>query len=40
MVDSSTLDMKDEVGWKLVTGDVFRSPANSRYLAVHLGIRV
>ena len=37
MVDSSTLDMKDEVGWKLVTGDVFRSPTSSRMLAVHLG---
>lgn len=37
MVDPNTLDMKDEVGWKLVTGDVFRSPPNSRSLAVHLG---
>ena len=37
LVESSTLDMKDEAGWKLVTGDVFRAPNNSKMLAVQVG---
>lgn len=36
MVDSSA-DMKDEAGWKLLTGDVFRSPNRAKSLAVHVG---
>jgi len=28
--------MKDEAGWKLVTGDVFRTPQKSRSLAVRV----
>lgn len=36
MVDGNSMDMKDEAGWKLVTGDVFRSPNNSRSLAVQV----
>lgn len=36
LVESSTLDMKDEAGWKLVTGDVFRAPNNSKMLAVQV----
>ena len=35
MVDSSA-DMKDEAGWKLLTGDVFRSPNKAKSLAVHV----
>lgn len=35
MVDGS-VDMKDESGWKLLTGDAFRSPAHSKALAVHV----
>jgi hypothetical protein len=35
MVDSSA-DIKDEVGWKLLTGDVFRSPGRAKSLAVHV----
>lgn len=31
--------MKDEAGWKLVTGDVFRTPQRSRSLAVQVGLR-
>ena len=31
------LDMRDEAGWKLVTGDVFRSPQSSKSLAVQVG---
>mmetsp|Transcript_15649 Transcript_15649/g.38973 ORF Transcript_15649/g.38973 Transcript_15649/m.38973 type:complete len:700 (-) Transcript_15649:257-2356(-) len=38
MVDGgSGLDMRDEAGWKLVTGDVFRSPPAARSLAMHIG---
>lgn len=36
MVDSSA-DMKDEAGWKLLTGDVFRSPNRAKSLVVHVG---
>lgn len=36
LVESSSLDMKDEAGWKLVTGDVFRAPNNSKSLAVQV----
>jgi transmembrane 9 superfamily protein 2/4 len=36
VVDTSSLDMKDEAGWKLVTGDAFRSPTGSRWLAVQV----
>lgn len=35
MVDGS-VDMKDESGWKLLTGDAFRAPRNSKALAVHV----
>lgn len=35
MVDSSA-DMKDEAGWKLLTGDVFRSPNRAKSLVVHV----
>lgn len=38
LVESSTLDMKDEAGWKLVTGDVFRAPNNSKMLAVQVSM--
>lgn len=38
LVESSTLDMKDEAGWKLVTGDVFRAPNNSKMLAVQVSV--
>jgi hypothetical protein len=37
VVDGNNLDLKDEAGWKLVSGDVFRAPSNSRGLVVHLG---
>lgn len=37
MMDSSGPDMKDESGWKLVAGDVFRAPAYSPALCVHVG---
>ena len=30
-------DMADESGWKMVSGDVFRAPANSLSLAMHIG---
>ena len=36
VVDGSSLDMKDEAGWKLVTGDAFRAPHHSRSLAVQV----
>eukprot|EP00882_Tetradesmus_deserticola_P003503 GHRQ01003706.1.p1 GENE.GHRQ01003706.1~~GHRQ01003706.1.p1 ORF type:complete len:729 (+),score=377.08 GHRQ01003706.1:96-2189(+) len=36
MVDGSS-DMKDEAGWKLLTGDAFRAPTNGKSLAVHFG---
>jgi hypothetical protein len=36
VVDTNNLDMKDEAGWKLVAGDVFRAPADSRGLAVQV----
>jgi transmembrane 9 superfamily protein 2/4 len=36
VVDTNSLDMKDEAGWKLVSGDAFRTPANSRWLAVQV----
>jgi len=37
LVADGSPDMKDESGWKLLTGDAFRAPANSRSLAVHVG---
>jgi hypothetical protein len=38
MVDGgSNLDMRDEAGWKLVTGDAFRAPPASKALAVQVG---
>jgi len=37
VVDSNSLDMKDEAGWKLVSGDVFRAPPSSKSLAVQVG---
>lgn len=36
MVDSSASDLKDEAGWKLLTGDVFRSPNKAKSLVVHV----
>ena len=30
-------DMADESGWKMVSGDVFRAPAGSHSLAMHIG---
>uniref|UniRef100_A0A383W4V4 Transmembrane 9 superfamily member n=1 Tax=Tetradesmus obliquus TaxID=3088 RepID=A0A383W4V4_TETOB len=36
VVDGSA-DMKDEAGWKLLTGDAFRAPAGGKSLAVHFG---
>ncbi|KAF8069410.1 TMN11 [Scenedesmus sp. PABB004] len=36
MVDGAS-DMKDEAGWKLLTGDAFRAPASSRSMAMHVG---
>lgn len=30
-------DLADEAGWKLVAGDVFRAPADSKKLCVHFG---
>jgi transmembrane 9 superfamily protein 2/4 len=35
VVDGSA-DMKDEAGWKLLTGDAFRAPAGGKSLAVHV----
>lgn len=35
MVDGSA-DLKDEAGWKLLTGDAFRAPPNSKSMAVHV----
>lgn len=35
MMDSSGLD-KDEAGWKMVAGDVFRAPGSSKLLAVQI----
>jgi transmembrane 9 superfamily protein 2/4 len=35
VVDGSA-DMKDEAGWKLLTGDAFRAPASGKSLAVHV----
>jgi transmembrane 9 superfamily protein 2/4 len=37
MVDGS-MDMKDEAGWKLLTGDVFRAPMMGRNLCVQVRI--
>eukprot|EP00879_Flechtneria_rotunda_P009211 GHRR01009644.1.p1 GENE.GHRR01009644.1~~GHRR01009644.1.p1 ORF type:complete len:502 (+),score=157.04 GHRR01009644.1:1316-2821(+) len=37
LVVDGSVDMKDEAGWKLLTGDAFRSPMNSKGLAVHVG---
>eukprot|EP00775_Hariotina_reticulata_P011626 gene11626-11770_t len=37
LVADGSPDMKDESGWKLLTGDAFRAPTNSRSLAVHVG---
>jgi len=37
VVEGNSLDLKDEAGWKLVTGDVFRTPQKSRSLAVQVG---
>lgn len=37
VVDSNNLDLKDEAGWKLVSGDVFRAPIDSKVLAVQVG---
>lgn len=37
LVVDGSVDMKDESGWKLLTGDAFRAPANSKGLAVHVG---
>lgn len=37
LVVDGNVDMKDEAGWKLVTGDVFRSPRNSHRFAVQVG---
>jgi transmembrane 9 superfamily protein 2/4 len=36
MVDGS-VDMKDEAGWKLLTGDVFRAPTAPKALCVYVG---
>ena len=36
MVDGS-VDMKEEAGWKLLTGDVFRAPNNPKGLCVYVG---
>jgi transmembrane 9 superfamily protein 2/4 len=36
VMEGSSLDMKDEAGWKLVAGDVFRTPQASRRLAVQV----
>jgi len=36
MVDGS-VDMKDEAGWKLLTGDVFRAPTSAKRLCVYVG---
>ncbi|KAI8465394.1 MAG: Endomembrane protein 70-domain-containing protein [Monoraphidium minutum] len=36
MVDGS-VDMKEEAGWKLLTGDVFRAPASPKRLCVYVG---
>lgn len=36
MLDSNAGPDKDEAGWKLVTGDVFRSPSGSKTLAVQV----
>lgn len=38
--DGGSVDIKDEAGWKLVSGDVFRSPAASKMLAVQVGVGV
>lgn len=37
MLDANAADLKDESGWKLVAGDVFRSPTNAMALCVHVG---
>lgn len=39
MVDGS-VDMKDESGWKLLTGDVFRAPQGAKSLCVYVGTGV
>lgn len=36
MVDGN-VDMKEEAGWKLLTGDVFRAPGNPKGLCVYVG---
>lgn len=37
MVDGEPTDAKDESGWKLLTGDVFRAPSNAKALCVYVG---
>jgi transmembrane 9 superfamily protein 2/4 len=37
MVDGGAGDMKDEAGWKLLTGDVFRAPSRPKALCVYVG---
>lgn len=38
MVDAAeAADAKDESGWKLLAGDVFRPPPNARLLCVYVG---
>ncbi len=39
MDGANSADLKDEAGWKLLTGDVFRAPANSKSLAVQVRAR-
>ena len=36
-MDTSAADAREESGWKLVSGDVFRAPASSAALCVHVG---
>lgn len=37
LVVEGNTDLKDEAGWKLVTGDAFRAPNNSHRFAVQIG---
>lgn len=37
MVDDEPTDAKDESGWKLLAGDVFRAPTNAKALCVYVG---
>lgn len=37
MVDDEPSDAKDESGWKLLAGDVFRAPADTKALCVYVG---